>query len=99
MTLVMLAIDCGSLVPLVAQMPLASAPRYSSPPATAIAEAPVDGRATAAAAGTVTGGFCVSTSGALTGAVSAHHTYPLGTASSTTSTIAVTIQPMRRRRR
>ena len=71
----MLAMERGSPVPLVAQMPLAVGPRYASPPDTLIAAAPCDGRARAAAAGAATTGALETTaSGAASGAFSAQPT-------------------------
>src|SRR4051812_30470755 len=98
-SLLMLAMARGSSVPLVAQMPLADAPRYSSAPEMLIDEAPSGGSAMTAAAGTGTWGDCHVTTGALSGAVRAHPTYAPDAASTTAITIATTVRIRRRRNR
>src|SRR3546814_17888823 len=72
----MLASGRGSSVPLVAQIPPAAAPRYSSAPETLIADAPSAGSAREAATDAATSGVCEVTVGSATGAVCVPATEP-----------------------
>ncbi|MCX6502652.1 MAG: hypothetical protein NT132_09650 [Microbacterium sp.] len=99
MSLLMLAMGRASSVPLVAQIPLASGPRYASPPVTLIADAPSAGSISAAAGPAAAVGASAMATGSLNGAFSAHAVYPPGTPTTRASTTAVMIHPRLRRRR
>src|SRR5690606_30108843 len=95
MSLVMLAMGRDSSAPEVAQIPAASAPRYSSAPATLIAHEPSGGvRIVAGAGGSGARSVVVSTVRAGSGAERLTPTYP-PTIPTTTSVARPTMSPRR----